>query len=114
MQDERANLACDAHAVALHQVQDDTYLLDTGNVPGNVVDRYGVLDRESVGLALDPRLVDQNTGIRSETYKIGCHSKRQCRDLKIDTSFDLYVPAKAKQTWSSSIAVFRMVLGSWS
>ena len=43
-------------------------LLHAGNVLGDVLDGGRVLDGETVRLALDARLVDQNTAVGSETW----------------------------------------------
>lgn len=43
-------------------------LLHAGNVLGNVLDGHGVLDGEAVGLALDARLVDEDTAVGGEAW----------------------------------------------
>lgn len=44
-----------------------TYLLDSSNVPRDVLDRDGVLDRQPVRLALCPCAVDQDARVGGET-----------------------------------------------
>lgn len=46
-----------------------TYLLDPCDVSGDVVDRDRVLYGETVRLALDTSLVDENTCVRCETCR---------------------------------------------
>jgi hypothetical protein len=45
-----------------------TNLLHAGNVARDVLDRHGILDGQAVALALDARLVDQDTPIRGEAW----------------------------------------------
>lgn len=54
-----------------HTTRLGVLLLDARNVLGNVLDGDGVLDSEAVGLALDARLVDQDTAVGGETWT-GC------------------------------------------
>lgn len=49
-----------------HSEESSTYLLDSSNVPSDVLDRDGILHGQAVRLALDPRFVDENTTIRSQ------------------------------------------------
>jgi hypothetical protein len=52
-----------------HTTRLGVLLLHAGNVLSNVLDRDGVLDSQTVGLALDARLVDKDTTVGSQTCK---------------------------------------------
>ena len=45
-----------------------THLLDTGDMSRDILDRDGVLHRQSVALALYACLVDEDTAVGVETY----------------------------------------------
>lgn len=46
-----------------------SYLLDASNVPGDVLDRDGVLDGQAVGLALHACAVDEDASVGSQAGK---------------------------------------------
>ncbi len=83
-----------------------TYLLDAGNMSGDIFHSHGVFYGQTMTLALYSRLINQYTAICRETYWNSEYAQRE--------DWQGGAPAKARQTWSSSIATFRTVRGSCS
>lgn len=105
-----------------------THLLVRCDVPSDVFYADGVLDRQSMALALYSCLVDDDPAVCCQT----CIPPRPARQNNDSNSTSAPVrgekegrdgryegggrdvPAKARQTWSSIMATLRTVLGSWS
>lgn len=88
--------------------EDEAHLLNPGNVLSDVLDADGVLDSQTVRLALDTGFVNEDTAIGSKTCSVS-YGPGYAKSGEDHNS-----PAKAMQTWSSSIATFLTVLGSCS
>lgn len=55
-------------AAYISTVSGSFYLLQRGYVPGNILYRWRILECQSVALALNTSMVNQNTGICVQSY----------------------------------------------
>ena len=60
----------------------ETHLLDTGDVLGDVFDRDGVFNGQTVGLALDTGLVDQDAAVGGQAYCISGGVRSEGREVR--------------------------------
>lgn len=58
-----------SHLMRRTSLECGTDLLDTSNMPCNVLDRNRIFDSEAIRLTLHPRFVDQNASICCEAYR---------------------------------------------
>lgn len=97
------------------------HLLNARNMPRDVLDGYGVLDGQTVGLALGASAVDEHTSVGGETCMSRPSAPVKTNVAAVDALPPRWEqerreekdgPANPRQMWSSSIAVLRTVRGS--
>jgi hypothetical protein len=88
-----------------------TYLLKFSDESGNIFNGYWILNCKSMTLALNSSLFYKHTSICAETL---CrqYSRFRARHSMFKATELNNLPAKARQTWSSSIQIFLTVRGS--
>lgn len=90
-------------------------LLNPGNVTRDVLDRNGIFDCQSVRLTFGTRTVNQDARIGGETCVKASERGESGKTIPSKEVRNVgQLPANPSTMWSSSKAVLRTVLGSWS